>query len=184
MENTALILIDIQNDYFPGGAHTLDRPEQAAQNAAKLLNTYREQQRPIIHIQHETTMPDMGFMLPGSFGQEINSSVKPLDNETVFIKHYPSAFWKTNLEIHLTQRNIEHLIIVGMMTHMCVSTTARAAMERGFGTIIIKDACATSSLEFDGTDIPAETVHRTALAELGLISTINSTKYFLSENSL
>jgi len=182
MKNTALIIIDIQNDYFPEGVLTLDGVEIAAQKASELLKIFREQKLPIVHIQHENTMPEMGFMLPGSFGQKINDSVKPKKLEACFTKHYPNAFWQTELEVYLNKLNIQHLVIVGMMTHMCVSSTARAAMERGFLTTVIQDACATRSIEFDGSVISGKTVHKTALAELTLISKISSLKIFENEN--
>jgi len=181
MKNTALIIIDIQNDYFSGGALALDGVDIAAQKASELLDIFREQNLPIVHIQHENTKPEMGFMLPGSFGQKINDSVKPEKSETCFTKHYPNAFWQTELEIYLNDLNIKHLVIIGMMTHMCVSSTARAAMERGFLTTLIQDACATRSIEFDGGVISGETVHKTALAELTLISKITTLEKFKNE---
>lgn len=182
MKNTALIIIDIQNDYFPGGALTLDGADVAAEKAKQLLNVFREQKLPIVHIQHENIKPEMGLMLPGSLGQKINDSVEPEKSETCFTKHYPSAFWQTGLETYLKELNIQHLVIAGMMTHMCVSSTARAAMERGFLTTLIQDACATRAIEFDGALISAETVHKTAFAELTLISIITSLNDFLNEN--
>jgi len=180
MKNTALVIIDIQNDYFSNGVLALDGAIDAANKAQNLLDTFRDKQLPIIHIQHETIKQEMGFMLPGSYGQKIHESVEPLAEEVCFTKHYPNAFWQTNLEAYLNEHNIEHLILTGMMTHMCVSTTARAAMERGFRTTIIQDACATSTLEFDGAVIPEETVHKTALAELTMISGITPLKSFLA----
>lgn len=182
MKNTVLVLIDIQNDYFPNGALVLDGANAAATKANQLLKLFRDKQLPIIHIQHETTKLEMGFMLPSSFGQKLHNSVSPLNNEACFTKHYPNAFWQTELETDLKEKNIENLVIVGMMTHMCVSTTARAAMERGFKTTIIHDACATRSLEFDGEVIPGETVHKTALAELTLISEITSLSRFIADS--
>lgn len=182
MKNTALIIIDIQNDYFPGGALTLDGVDIAAQKSSELLEIFRKQNLPIVHIQHENTKPEMGFMLPGSFGQKINDSVKPEKSETCFTKHYPNSFWQTDLDNYLKKLNIQHLVIAGMMTHMCVSSTARAAMERGFLTTLIQDACATRSIEFDGEVISGETVHKTALAELTLISKITSLRKFENEN--
>jgi len=182
MKNTALIIIDIQNDYFPGGAFTLKDPELATENAAQLLGMFRERELPVVHIQHENLNPELPFMLPGSKGQCIHSNVQPVTTEQSFIKHYPNAFWNTDLEQHLKSNGITRLVIVGMMTHMCVSSTTRAAMERGFETIVIQDACATRALEFEGVEIPAETVHRTSLAELTLIAQITSTNIFLAEN--
>ncbi len=182
MENTALILIDIQNDYFSNGALALKGANDAATNANRLLNIFREKQLPIAHIKHETTKPEMRFMLPGTFGQNIHDSVKPLKNETCFTKHYPNSFWQTGIEKHLKDNNIEHLVIVGMMTHMSISTTVRAAMERGFKTTIIRDACATRSLEFNGEVIPEETVQKIALAELTIISQLTSLNSFITKS--
>jgi len=182
MKKTALVIIDIQNDYFPGGALTLDGVDLATEKVRKLLNLFREKQLPIVHIQHENTKPEMGFMLPGSLGQKIHDTVKPEKSEKYFTKYFPNAFWQTELEAYLKMLGIEHLVIIGMMTHMCVSTTARAAMERGFLTTLIQDACATRAIEFDGAVISGETVHQTALAELTLIAKITSFDDFKNEN--
>lgn len=181
MKNTALVLIDIQNDYFPNGALTLDSAIDAAAKSRRLLDIFRSEQLPIVHIQHETTNQQMGFMLPGSYGQKIHDSVEPSGEEACFTKYYPNAFWQTKLEEYLNKKDIDHLVLVGMMTHMCVSTTARAAMERSFRTTIIQDACATRALELNGTVIPGETVHKTALAELTLISKITPLNSFLTD---
>ena len=178
MKNTALILIDIQNDYFEGGALTLAGAYQAAMNAGTLLEIFRTRELPIIHIQHETLKPEIGFMLPNTRGQEIHPSVSPNDGEACLKKHYPNAFWNTVLEEKLKELNIAHVTIGGMMTHMCVSTTARSAMERGFQVTVIQDACATRSLTLDGVEIPSDIVHQTSLAELTLIANISSLNQF------
>ncbi|MDH5218380.1 MAG: cysteine hydrolase [Gammaproteobacteria bacterium] len=184
MENTALLIIDIQNDYFPGGKLALDKPQIAANNTARLLDYFRVNGLPLVHIQHENLNPDLPFMLPDSEGQKIHPSVRPDQGETLITKHYPNAFWSTNLEQHLKTQRIENLVIAGMMTHMCVSSTTRAAMERGFNVSLIADACATRSLEFNGQLIPAETVHQTALAELTLIARIESLESFLNRQAI
>lgn len=183
MNNTVLILIDIQNDYFAGGALPLEHPEQATDKAAQLLGLFREQQLPIVHIQHENLKPELPFLQPGSKGQNIHPNIQPLTNEKHFIKHYPNAFWNTDLEKYLKGHAITHLVIAGMMTHMCVNSTTRGAMERDFEVTVIRDACATRPLELDGIDISAETVHRTSLAELTLFAQVKSTETFLSEIS-
>lgn len=179
MKNLALILIDIQNDYFDQGALTLVGADRAAKNASTLLSLFREKKLPVIHIQHETLKPEMGFMLPGTRGQEIHSIVSPNAEETCLTKHYPNAFWKTELEDKLKEQNITHVVIAGMMTHMCVSTTVRAAMERGFQVTTIQDACATKSLVLDNIEIPADVVHQTALAELTLIANVSLLDQFI-----
>jgi len=179
MKNTALILIDIQNDYFDGGALELANADQAANNASSLLNTFRIKQLPIIHIQHVTLKPEMGFMLPDTRGQKIHSTVAPNDGEICLSKHYPNAFWNTALEKILKEKNITHVVVAGMMTHMCVSSTIRAAMERGFQVTAIQDACATRSLSLNNEEIPADVVHKTALAELTLIANISLFDQFI-----
>ncbi|EAR10007.1 cysteine hydrolase family protein [Reinekea blandensis] len=175
MSSQALILIDIQNDYFPGGALPLDQPEAASANAASLLSQFRGADLPVIHIQHETLQPEMGFLLKGSKGQELHSGTAPLSDEVVLTKHVPNSFWQTDLEARLNDLKVDTVVIAGMMTHMCVSTTARAAMERGFKVQVVADACATRELPYFDEVIPAATVHKTALAELGLFTELLNT---------
>ena len=160
MKRTALIVIDIQNDYFKGGNMPLHEPEAAANQAAKLLTTFRQSHLPIVHIQHEAAKPDMSFMQPNTLGQAIHHSVKPLEHETVILKHFPNAFWQTELEEVLKAQHIDSLILCGMMTHMCISATARAGMERGYNILIAQDACATTALSLGDKLIDAETVPR------------------------
>lgn len=166
MTKKALILIDIQNDYFEGGALQLVNPTPAADTAKRLLAQARAEGDLIVHIQHVSLVDEQPFMKPGTPGIEIHSSVAPLSDEVVVQKHYPNSFWQTDLEAVLKEANITELTIAGMMTHMCVSTTARGAMERGYATTVVTDACATMDLPFNDELIPAETVHKTALAEV------------------
>ena len=181
MKNTALIIIDVQNDYFSGGALELPGSIAASKKTTSLLKYFRDKELPIVHIQHDTIKTEMGFMIPGSFGHEIHQSVAPKQGELCINKNFPNAFWKTMLEQHLNESNINHLVIAGMMTHLCVSTTVRAAMERGFQVTVIQDACATRALAFNGIEIAAETVHNTALAELTLIAQIISIEEFFAK---
>ncbi len=173
MDQTALILIDIQNDYFENGALELKGAPQAASQAALLLMEFREKRLPVVHVQHETLQIESGSLIAGTTGQRIHSSVTPLLNELCLTKHFPNAFWKTDLERHLISIGVNHLVIAGMMTHMCVSTTSRAAMERGFDITVIQDACATHALELNGDEISSTTVHNTALAELTMFAQIS-----------
>lgn len=108
----------------------------------------------------------------------------PKGGEVVITKGYPNAFWETELEAVLNQCDVTSIVIVGMMTHMCVSTTTRAAMERGFMVKVIADACATRSLSLFGEDISAEMVHATALAELQMLAdVVNCDSYLLDAKS-
>src|SRR5215510_133910 len=99
--STALIIIDIQNDYFPGGTMTLVGPDAAAANAAKLLKTFREKKLPIVHVQHLSVRPGATFFLPGTKGAEIHESVRPVGSETLIQKNFPNAFRETKLLEHL-----------------------------------------------------------------------------------
>jgi nicotinamidase-related amidase len=181
MKKTALILIDIQNDYFVGGAMTVQGATQAANNALKLLQFFRQKTLPVIHIQHETVIPEQGFMLPNTKGQQIHRSVVPLNNEVCITKNYPNSFWKTNLNECLQEQNIGEVVLAGMMTHMCVSTTARAAMERGYNVTVIQEACATRALELNGIEISADTVHKTALAEITMLAKVENLSHYLAQ---
>lgn len=182
MKQTALILIDIQNDYFTNGALTLCNADDAAIKAKTLLELFRDNNYHVVHIQHENTIPESGFMLTGTRGQAIHQYVAPRNTETCITKNFPNSFWKTNLESHLKDLGIQHIVVAGMMTHMCVSSTVRGANERRFSTTLIHDACATKTLEFDGQIIPSKTVHSTALAELTMLAEICSTKEFINNS--
>ncbi|HEX8924998.1 MAG TPA: cysteine hydrolase family protein [Terriglobales bacterium] len=165
----ALLIVDIQNDYFPGGRMELAGAEQAAENARKVLEHFRANGLPVIHIQHIALQPTATFFLPGTAGAEIHPSVKPLAGETVFQKHYPSAFRDTPLLENLKAQGITELVVVGMMTHMCVDTTVRAAFDLGFKCTVIHDACATRTLSFAEVSVPPEQVHASYIAALGAV---------------
>jgi nicotinamidase-related amidase len=172
---SALLLIDIQNDYFPGGAMALAGAVEAGNRAKSLLAAFRAKSLPVIHIQHISTRPDATFFLPGSKGAEINDCVAPGDGETLFQKHFPNSFRDTPLLDHLRSRQITRLVIAGMMTHMCIDTTTRAAADLGFSCALAHDACATRALSFNGVEVPAEMVHTAYLAGLnGLFAQVKS----------
>ncbi len=106
------------------------------------------------------------FFLPNTEGVHIHESVRPLQNETVILKHYPNSFRETNLLQKLQKLKIERIIICGMMTHMCIDATVRAAFDFGFHCTVIHDACATKDLLFKNATIPAVYIHNTILASL------------------
>lgn len=164
--NTALLLIDIQNDYFPGGRMPLQHSLEASQKAKEMLQTYRDQKLPVIHVQHISTRPDAVHFLPCTKGVEFHVDVLPLKSETLIKKHYPNSFKDTNLHNYLVKNKINHLAIAGMMTHLCVDATVRAAYDLGFSCTILQDACATKDLEFNNTMISAQHVQYAFLAAL------------------
>ena len=166
---TALLIIDIQNDYFPGGTMELVEAEQAGQKAKEALEYFRSRNLPIIHIQHLSARPGATFFLPGTAGAEIHLCVAPLPGETVITKNYPNSFRDTALLELLRSTETERLAIVGMMTSMCVDATARAAFDLGFQNVLLHDAMANPNLSFNGTSIPDVQVHGAFLAALGSV---------------
>ncbi len=160
----ALLIIDIQCDYFPGGAMELVGTEAAAANAAKLIAQFREHSHPIVHLQHIALDSDATFFRPDTKGAEIHESVKPLASEIVVKKNYPNGFRETDLLQHLRELDVDSLLIVGMMTQLCVDTTTRAAADLGFDCTLAHDACATLDLEFGGNKVSAADAQTAYLA--------------------
>ena len=163
---TALVLIDIQNDYFPGGAMELAGSPEAAARAAELLARFRRQGWPVVHIQHLAVRPGATFFRPGTPGAGIHPAVAPLPGETLFQKHYPNAFRETPLLEHLRALGATRLLLAGMMTHMCVDTSTRAAADLGFTCHLAADACATRDLTYAPTTVPAAQVQAAYLAAI------------------
>ena len=168
MKDTALLIIDIQNDYFPKGLMELEGSIGAAEKANKVLADFRENGLPVYHIRHESIQPGPAFFLPETEGNRIHNLVAPLPEETVIMKHFPNSFRKTDLLSKLKDQGIKKLVIVGMMTLMCVDATVRAAFDFGFECTVLHDATAARSLEFDGMTIPASHVQGAFLAALAL----------------
>jgi nicotinamidase-related amidase len=159
--NTALLLIDVQN-HFDDPAQGRRNDLNAEENMAILLNMWRKLNRPIIHIQHISNSS-----LPHHPGRDIKEIVAPLLNEPVIIKNVNSAFIGTNLEKYLREFEIETLVIVGLTTDHCVSTTTRMARNLGFYPFIVSDATATfDRISFDGKLYRAEEIHNLALVSL------------------
>lgn len=163
---TALLVIDIQKDYFPGGNYPLVNPLESAQKAYMILQCFREHSGHHVHIQHISLEPDATFFISGDRGTDIHDSVAHFEGEPIVYKHEPNSFLNTNLLELLKSWEIERVVITGMMTHMCVDATARAASDIGFQVIIAEDACATRDLKYVDTTIPAEHVHKAFLAAL------------------
>jgi nicotinamidase-related amidase len=166
--NKALLIIDIQDFYFPGGKSPLVEPEKAAANAALLLDNFRKQKLPVIHVRHNSE--------PGG---KINDIVKPLEKEKVISKDGVNCFLKTDLLDYLKNNKTDTLVICGMQTHMCVEAATRAASDFGFKCILIHDACATKDLKFGERTIKAEDVHYSTLSTLKSYALVKSTNEYL-----
>jgi len=162
----ALLIIDIQRDYFPGGAYPLVEPEAAAEAARKALEEFRQAGDPVIHMKHVWDSPDAEFMKPGTEGVEIHPAVAPAEGELVLEKENPNSFLDTPLEDELRKRDADDLVVAGMMSSMCVDATVRAAADLGFSPTVVHDACAAPDLNFDGVDVPGAAVHAAFMAAL------------------
>jgi len=150
---TALLLIDIQDFYFPGGKLPLENPEKASEKAASVLRIFRDQKLPVIHIQHYG-------------GSPIHSNVSPLPGEKVVTKQEANAFDRTDLLEYLKGLHVKRLILCGMQTHMCLEAATRAAYDYGFICVVVQDACATRALKWGDRTVSAEDVHASTLATL------------------
>jgi nicotinamidase-related amidase len=164
--NTALVIVDIQNDYFPDGKLPLAGSVEASQQAVRLLDHFRRAQWPIIHIQHIAVRPSATFFLPGTPGADFHPNVQPRPAEPIVQKNFPNSFRDTTLLEVLRERQISRLIICGMQTNMCVDAITRAAADYGFECLVAADACAARNLTFDEHTVPAEQVHYAFLAAL------------------
>lgn len=165
MHTEALILIDIQNDYFSGGQMPLPLIDIAAGNAARLLADARKSGRLVIHIRH-IGPPNAPFFRTGTNGSEIHQSVRPEAKETVIEKHRPNSFFETCLEEFLNDAGVTKLTLCGAMSQMCVDATTRAAVDLGFQVTLVADACAAASVAHDGMVVPADMVHAAIMAPL------------------
>ena len=180
--NRALILIDIQNDYFDYGTMTLVDSDRASDNARLILERFRADGSLVIHIQHIATRGAATFFLPNTVGAEIHRNVKPIKGEKVIVKHFPNSFRETELSDYLMANSITDIVVCGMMTHMCVDSTTRAAKDLGFNCTLIGDGCATKNLEVNGESVRAKDVHLSFLAALNnFYATVITTNQFLNE---
>jgi nicotinamidase-related amidase len=161
-----LLIIDIQNDYVPGGGFPLVEPERAAVAAGDLLAAFRAKGEPVVHLQHVWDELEATFMKPGTPGFEIHDAVAPAEGETVIRKESPNGFLGTGLEQELRGLDAGGLVVAGMMTSMCVDATVRAASDLGFEVTLAHDACAAPDLEFGGTAVPGASVHAAFVAAL------------------
>lgn len=172
-QKTALLIIDVQEFYFPGGRMQLENPEVAGMNAGLLLNLFRDMENPVYHVRHNFE--------PGG---NIHQYVRPLGDERVFSKDQVNAFAGTELLAALRKDSVESLVICGMQTHMCVEAAVRAACDLGFSCILASDACATRALQYEEHIIPAAHVHFSTLNTLqGSYARVATTEAIIRELS-
>jgi nicotinamidase-related amidase len=161
-----LLIIDIQRDYFPGGANPLVEPEAAAEAARSVLDSFRSNGKPVLHLKHVWDSPDAMFMRPGTDGVEIHPLVAPAEGEPVIEKAEPNGFLGTDLSERLAAGGIDSLVVVGMMSSMCVDATVRAGSDLGLTMTVVHDGCAAPDLDFGDTHVPGAVVHAAFMAAL------------------
>ncbi|HXE98583.1 MAG TPA: cysteine hydrolase family protein [Dongiaceae bacterium] len=166
--NNCLMLVDFQNDYFPGGNMELVGIEAAAANAQALLAEFRKTKSFVIHIQHIAARPGATFFLPETDGAKIHQMVTPGEDEVVVVKNFPNSFRDTHLLEILKKAHADNLFICGAMSHMCIDATTRAAFDLGFNCVVAEDACATKDLVFKNRTVKASEVHAAFMAALSV----------------
>ncbi|PYI53491.1 cysteine hydrolase family protein [Paenibacillus flagellatus] len=164
--NTALLLVDIQNDYFQGGRNELVGADIALARAQEALSLFRDKRLPVVHVQCVLLEENATFFLPDTEGIGIHERVSPQSDENVIVKHTPDSFFQTELQSHLESLQVKRLVVGGMMSHICIDSTVRAAHRLGYEVVLLGDACATKDLVWNDTVIPANTVHDTFMASL------------------
>ena len=163
-----LILIDIQDFYFPGGDVPLVEPEAAALQAQKVLEYFRKNKGLVVHVKHAYE--------PGG---DIHPLVKPVEREKVFTKKEVNSFLGTGLDEYLKENHIKYVVLAGMQTHMCLEGGTRAAHDLGYRCTVVEDACATRDLKYNNEVIPARQVHLSTLSTLKSYARIVTTEEFL-----
>lgn len=168
MSKKALILVDIQNDYFKGGRWPVENMQDVSVNAARLLEQFRSNGDMVIHIHHEIPSDEAPFFRPGSTGAEIHSSVAVNEGEKSILKHRPNSFHDTTLRSELEKNNITDVVICGAMTNLCIDATTRAAVDFGYVVTVVEDACGAKEQVFNGQEVPARQVHAAFMAPLAM----------------
>lgn len=176
----ALLIIDVQNDYFKYGKMELHLPEKALIKINKLEDYFIKEKLPIIYIQHIKEQTNADFFERGTKGVLLHEKLK-IDNSSIIVeKQFPNSFLKTNLKEILESLGIQQVIITGMMTHMCIDSTTRACKEYGYETILISDATATKSLIFKNHMVNAEKVQYSFLSALTNFAQVVTTNEYLN----
>lgn len=169
MSSTALVLVDIQNDYFDGGRWPVDKMQEVSANAARLLANARSKGHAIIHIRHEFQSDDAPFFRPGTPGAETHASVAPNAEEPVILKHKANSFQDTSLRQDLDAKGITEITICGAMSQVCIDATARAAVDFGYAVTVVEDACGAKEMSFGDQDVSAPQVHAAFMAPLDML---------------
>ncbi|MEL6538423.1 MAG: cysteine hydrolase family protein [Bacteroidota bacterium] len=164
---TALLIIDLQNDFFSGGKFPLEGSELVAPQAARLLRAFRDQEMPVVYLRQEDTRENAPYLAPETEGAQLSPWITNQKNEVVITHTFPNGFSETGLKSVLDSLAATDLIICGAMSHLQVSSTTRAASDLGYTCTVVYDACATRSLTAYGVTTPAIHVHVATMTALG-----------------
>ena len=162
----ALIIVDVQNDYFAGGKNELVGAKEATKKVKCLIDAFRAKNEPVIYVKHINNELGATFFIAGTYGSKVSDLITPESKDLIVEKHYPNSFLGTSLQKHLLDMKIKKLVICGMMTHMCIDTTVRAAKGLGYEITLVEDACATKNLVWNGEIIPADEVQKIYMSSL------------------
>jgi nicotinamidase-related amidase len=176
MKKTGLLIIDVQQGFDDPGYWGRRNNPNAEANMARLLAAWREWERPLIHIKHNSTEQNSPLR-PELPGNAFKDAVRPLPGEKQFSKTVNSAFIGTGLAEYLHEQGIDSLVVVGLTTDHCVSTSVRMAANLGFAVTLVGDATATHErIGYDGVVYSAEEIHKINLVSLdGEFCTVRST---------
>ena len=162
----ALVVIDVQNDFSPEGAMAVEGHAAALQEIAGRVAVAREARRPVAWIVHNNGPDGAARFRPGTWGAELSPGLEPAEGEPVFVKTVFGALTGTELGAWLDDKDASAIELVGFLTHMCVSTTAREALMRGLAVAVDAKATGTRAIDSSAGSFAADVIHRSALAQL------------------
>ena len=180
-QKTALLVIDVQNEYFDG-KWPVPESEAALAKIEEAIDASQRGGATIVYVQHAVLRPERGVFIPGTHGFALHPRLRPRTNDLQIVKHYPGSFTKTNLEETLRQKQIDTVVISGYMTHMCCDTTAREGFQRDFRVLFLDDATATRNGQHPTLGaVDHQELHRTTLiTQASMFSQVLSTQNFIT----
>ncbi|NMZ71223.1 Nicotinamidase-related amidase [Pseudomonas peli] len=159
-----LVVVDLQNEYLPTGKLPLSGIEDAVAKASLVISHARRSGIPVFHVRHESDHEGAAIFVKGSSGAQIQQAVAPIDQEPVIVKKHINAFRDTDLKQQLDACDVQELVVIGAMSHMCIDAVVRAAVDMRYPVTVLHDACATLELTFRGVTVPAAHTHAAMMA--------------------